>query len=226
MGSNPIPTTTGETRPLRRDAERNRQRILEAAAELFAARGLEITLDDIARHAGLGVGTVYRRFPNKEQLIDALFEQRINDVGTAVEEALAVEDPWDAVVQFFERSAEQQASDRGLKEVLLGTAHGRDRVVHARERIAPLVTKLIERAQAAGAVRPDLSPQDVPLIHMMLGAVVDASRDIDPELWRRYLALVLDGLRARPGEQQALPVPALGEAELDSAMRTWRPCRA
>ena len=114
--------------PLRKDAERNRQRILEAAREVFATRGLSATLDDIAHHAGVGVGTVYRRFPDKEQLIDALFEERIDEIATAATESVAIEDPWDGVVHFLQRALELQAGDRGLKQLLLSTTHGQARV--------------------------------------------------------------------------------------------------
>jgi AcrR family transcriptional regulator len=105
-------------RPLRKDAERNRLRILEAAGELFAERGLGVTLDDIARHAGVGVGTVYRRFADKELLIDALFEQRMELMCSIAAEALELQDPWDGFVYFFEQGSELQARDRGLKELL------------------------------------------------------------------------------------------------------------
>src|ERR1700761_4755874 len=97
--------TTSE-RPLRKDAERNRQRVLDAARELFAERGLGVSLDDIARHAGVGVGTVYRRFPDKEQLIDALFEERIGEMLSAAGESLEMPDPWLALVRFLERALE------------------------------------------------------------------------------------------------------------------------
>src|SRR3954471_24303008 len=95
-------------RPLRRDAERNRQRILAAAGELSTERGLRVTLDDIAHHAGVGVGTVYRRFPDKEVLIDALFEQRLERMRATAEQALADPDPWNGLVRFFERGCELQ----------------------------------------------------------------------------------------------------------------------
>src|SRR3954447_9838578 len=92
-------------RPLRRDAERNRQRILTAAGELFAQRGLSVTLDDIARHAGVGVGTVYRRFPDKEQLIDALFEQRMEASRKIRTRAMGYSSTWQALVFWIERAA-------------------------------------------------------------------------------------------------------------------------
>src|SRR5262249_42662504 len=95
-------------RPLRRDAERNRLRILDAARELCAERGLEVTLDDVAHRAGVGVGTVYRRFPDKEQLIDALFEERLVEFSAIGEEALAAEDPLEGLGSFLERMIELQ----------------------------------------------------------------------------------------------------------------------
>src|SRR3954451_11539884 len=111
-------------RPLRKDAERNRIRILAAAGELFAQRGLGATLDDVAHHAGVGVGTVYRRFPDKETLIDALFAQRIEALCAIAEEALAVPDAWDALAWYFENGSRLQARDRGLKELLACSTHG------------------------------------------------------------------------------------------------------
>src|SRR3954452_17176057 len=108
-------------RPLRRDAERNRQRILHAAAAAFAEGGLGVTMDEIARRAGVGVGTVYRRFPDKELLIEALFEQRLDELVELAKDALALEDAWEGLVRFFETFIAVQAADRGLKEVVLGT---------------------------------------------------------------------------------------------------------
>src|SRR5918998_4729568 len=112
-------TPTTPDRPLRRDAERNRQRILEAARDAFAEEGLRVTLDEIAHRAGVGVGTVYRRFPDKEQLIEALFEDRINDFATVAEECLRFDDPWTGLVRFLGRVTEAHAYDRGFKEIAL-----------------------------------------------------------------------------------------------------------
>src|SRR4051794_27320528 len=117
-------TTSPPDRPLRRDAERNRQRILAVAKEAFADDGLAVTLDEIARRAGVGVGTVYRRFPDKEQLIDALFEERMGALVQFAEDALTCEDAWDGLVAFLEAATQAHADDRGLKEVALSGAHG------------------------------------------------------------------------------------------------------
>lgn len=201
-------------RPLRRDAERNRQLILAAARELFTERGLGVGLDEIARHAGLGVGTVYRRFPDKDQLIDALFEARVDEIRAVAEAALVAEDPWQGFVDLLTGSISLQVEDRGLKELLVRSDAGLERVCVARERIAPLAEAVLERAHAAGILRAEVTAQDIPFLHMMIGAVVDAARDEGPELWRRYLAALLAGLRADAGDP--LPVPALGE----EAMRT------
>jgi AcrR family transcriptional regulator len=211
---------TSPARPLRRDAELNRQRILAAAGELFAERGLAVTLDDIARHAGVGVGTVYRRYPDKELLIDALFEDRLTALCAAAEAALAVDDPWEGLVLFFERGGELQARDRGLKELIADHAHGGECLIRARDRLRLLVTELFDRAKDAGVVRGDAEALDTPMIFMMLGPLMDRARHVDPDLWRRYLGIVLDGLR--PAATTPLPRPALAPEQLDSVMRKPR----
>src|SRR3712207_1290440 len=115
-------------RPLRVDAERNRRRILAAAAGLFAERGVDVSMDDIAAASGVGVGTVYRRFPDREALIEALFEDKLTRIAKLAGDALEIEDPWEAFLAFFRAVARLQAEDRGLKEVLLSADRGRERV--------------------------------------------------------------------------------------------------
>jgi len=217
--------TPGSSAPaprLRRDAERNRQRILGAAADAFAAGGLGVTMDEIARRAGVGVGTVYRRFPDKAILIDALFEQRVGELVELAEDALAHEDAWAGLARFFEGFLAVQAADRGLKEVLLSTAHGQERVRQARARIGPAVRALVERAQAQGALRPDVAGSDIALVHFMVGAIVDYTHEVEPEAWRRLLAIVLDGLRTRREAPSPLPTGPLDDEQLDRAMAAWR----
>jgi AcrR family transcriptional regulator len=210
-------------RPLRRDAARNRQRILAAAAELFTERGLHVTLDEVARRAGVGVGTVYRRFPDKEALTEALFEDRITALVTLAEQARAEPDPWAGLVSFLERAGALLTADLGLRQIVMFASYGRDRVGEARARLLPQVTALVRRAQAAGVVRADLRPTDVPVIEFMLAAVADYAGPGRPELWRRYLGLILDGLRpSRPGSTP-LPVAALSPAEVERAMRASGP---
>jgi AcrR family transcriptional regulator len=225
MSSSPDVAAAGSTeRPLRRDAERNRQRILQAAGEVFAERGLGVTMDDIAERAGVGVGTVYRRFPDKELLVEALFEDRIEELVSLAQQALAEDDPWEALVGFLERSQALQACNRGLKELLLSTRYGHERIACVRERMSPLAEALVERAQASGQLRPDVEATDIPLIHVMLGGIVDFTRDVDPDTWRRVLAIILDGLRARES-LTPLNAPALEPDQVDRAMRGWKPLR-
>ena len=208
---------------LRRDAELNRLRILAAAREVFRDRGVAATLNDVAHHAGLGVGTVYRRFSDKEELVDALFADMVNTVEAYTREALEHEDAWTGLVTALERVCEIQALDRGLREVMLGTGRGPQRQAQMGARVAPLVDQLVERAQRQGTLRPDLLPSDLPILQLMIAAVTDHTGQ--PELWRRYLALVIDGMRARP-EEAGDPLPAMPglqdrvqQALVDSSVR-------
>jgi AcrR family transcriptional regulator len=211
-------TPAASERPLRRDAELNRQRVLAAASELFAEQGLDVTLDEVARRAGVGVGTVYRRFPGKEQLIEALFEARIEEIAALATEALAAEDPWEGFAGFMRAATERHTADRGLQQVVFSSLHGQQRVAQAREQIAPLVGQIMARAQAAGVLRADLEPTDVPILQFMIGSAGFYACDVQPEIWRRMLTLVLDGLRAQPGAPSSLPVPALSIEEFERAM--------
>ncbi len=206
-------------RPLRRDAERNRQRILKAAWEVFNDRGLEVSLDDVARHAGVGVGTVYRRFRTKEELVEALFVSRIDSIAALAEAAAEAPDPWSGLVSFMEQMAAMLAGDVGLRHMLMFATYGRDRVSYARQRNAPLVGRLLERAQAAGQVRSDLAPTDIPFIIFALTEASQFARTVSPEIWRRYLNIILDGLRPEREGVTPLPVPALLPEEMESTMR-------
>lgn len=191
-------------RPLRKDAERNRRRILDAARELFAQRGLSATLNDVAHHAGVGVGTVYRRFPDKSQLIEALFEDRVAQLVGSLQEAIADPDPWHGMVGFLEHMGETQAHDRAMQQILSGTPDGLERIARIREQLLPLGEQLVRRAQDAGQLHEDIAPTDLPIIQLMLASVIDASRDVEPELWRRYLDLLIRGVAARPAAANPL----------------------
>jgi AcrR family transcriptional regulator len=218
-----VTTPTTSERPLRRDAERNRKRILEAAREAFAEEGLRVTLDEIAQRAGVGVGTVYRRFADKEQLIDALFEHRIEEFAALAQECLEAYDPWEGLARFLEQATEQHALDRGFKEVALSGVHGLDRVARARALMFPLVTRLVERAQADGSLRSDLAPTDVPMLQLMLGSLSECTRNADPQVWRRFLGILTDGLRASRDAPTELAREALSPVQTQRTMRCWRP---
>jgi AcrR family transcriptional regulator len=218
--------STAAERPLRRDAERNRGLLLAAARELFAERGLSVTLDDIAARAGLGVGTAYRRFGSRDELVEALFEERVEEIVALADAALEADDPWQGFVGLLERLVELQAGDRGLKEILLGSPAGRERVCAVRDRMRPRVVELIRRCQEAGELRADFCPSDTPLLQMMVGAIADVAPEDRPDLWRRFLGFLLDGLRAPGREGTALAAPPLGFERIGDAMCRWRPPRA
>src|SRR3954454_12282402 len=153
----PVPCYAGRmteapSRALRKDAALNRERLLAAARELFAEHGLNVTLNDIAHHAGVGVGTAYRRFANKEEVIDALFEEGLQQIATVANEALDEPDAWEALVMFLTRSLHMQFGDRGLNQIMNNPALGHARVSEARTRIAPLITALVDRAKKQGVV--------------------------------------------------------------------------
>ena len=214
--------TTPE-RPLRRDAERNRQLILDAARVAFAEEGLSVTLDEIAQRAGVGVGMVYRRFPDKEQLIDALFEHRIQEFAALAEDRLLADNAWDGLV-FLESATQQHACDRGFKEVALSGSHGKERVARARQLMFPLVPRLVARAQEEGSLRADVEPTDMPLLQLMLGSLSECTRNADPDVWRRFLGIITDGLRTSREQPNALACDALTPEQTQTTMRSWRPC--
>ncbi len=209
-------------RPLRKDAERNRQRILDAARELFAQEGVGVTLNDVAHHAGVGVGTVYRRFPEKTQLVEELFEQQVSELVRLMEEALDDPDPWRGLTGFLRRNLELQSRDRAFREIMAGTPEAAQRLQQIRDRMFPLGVQLVKRAKDAGALRPDFQPSDVPMMFLMLTAVLDASRDVKPDLWRRYLEIFIQGLRAEPAPPEPLATPALHGQQVPSVMGAFR----
>jgi len=177
-------------KPLRADARRNRERILVAARAVFADKGSEAQIDDVAKRAKVGVGTVYRHFPTKEALVDAVVREGFEEIAGYAREALEREEAWEGFEALIWRSAERNAEDRGFCEAIAMT----DRRDLAGEcGLDTLTQQLLDRAKTQGTVRQDASSQDVALMMCALGAVMrlDAS-----QAWRRYLTLMLDGLRA------------------------------
>ena len=206
-------------KPLRRDAERNRQLILQAGRELFAERGLAVSLDDVAARAGVGVGTVYRRFPHRDALVDELFETRIDELVANAERSLALDDPWESVVQLLTGYMEIQAGDRSFGPVVLTDAHGRGNLDVAKVRLKPLVDQIVVRAQQAGVLRDDVTSTDIPMVILMISTLQNAMRDVAPEGWRRQLTVVLDGLRPARDGTDVLPIGPLDPELVPQIMR-------
>ena len=199
-------------KPLRKDAERNRGRILDAARELFAQRGLGVTLNEIAHHAGVGVATVYRRFPDKDQLVEELFEERMDEIVALMEQALADPDPWHGLVSFLARTSAMQAADAALKELVTDPSAAPGRISRIRARMPPMSEQLFEGARATGRLRDDIAAHDIPMLHLMIASVIDASRDVAPDLWQRYMAILIRGLATQPLQEPPLPVgPPAGD---------------
>ena len=217
-------TTDWSARPLRRDAARNHALLLDAGRAVFAARGLEATLDDVARHAGVGVGTAYRHFANKQELAAAIFSDDFDRLVESAKAALLIDDPWDAIVTFVEDTVAKHAMDRGLYEAMTATggtaakaAHLDGKAESMREALSPPVSELLDRGKRAGVVRGDASYTDVAAMLLMLGPTYAMSDAVGRALWRRYLHLLLDGLRAVDAPD--LPVAPLDADELDVALR-------
>jgi AcrR family transcriptional regulator len=215
--------TSDTQRPLRADAERNRARILEAAAEVFAERGLEVSLDEIAARAGVGVGTVYRRFANREELIDALFQSRVEELTGILAEATENPDPWEGLIHFLDRGSEFQGRNRAIKELLFSAPGGRDWVDRARAELRPAVGKLVAAAKAQGKLRDDFDVIDVPLIEFTLATTIELTAESDGEAWRRILGYIVDGMRVQRRRPTPLAAEPLAFEDFDRALtRTSR----
>ena len=184
----------GGTRRLRADAARNRQRLIDAAAEVFAARGLDATLDDIARHAGVNVATAYRHFANKHELAHEFLAQCVDKAVAIAEEAAAERDPWIGLTRFLERSLDMIASNRALVDVL-SRAYGAEHFTDMLRRSSVPLGQLLARGQAAGVVRLDVAVTDFPPILEMLSSVCGHGQTDLPDLPHRYIGLILAGLR-------------------------------
>jgi AcrR family transcriptional regulator len=189
-------TTVTAERPLRADARRNREKIVNAARAIVAERGETAQIDDVARKAGVGVGTVYRHFPNKEALMGELVRMCVVEC-TALTRSLADhEDPWEGFAQMIRGACENSAADAASRRTW--QAAGDDAFAYAADVKAELneaAGLLIDRAHAAGALRADFTLEDMPGLMCGLGAAIDAMPE--PERWRRLVEFALDGLKAR-----------------------------
>ncbi|MGE2737467.1 TetR/AcrR family transcriptional regulator [Mycolicibacterium vaccae] len=215
----PGPTADSDGKTLRRDAARNRQRVLDAAAEAFAEVGLDVGYEEIARRAGVGVGTVYRRFPERAELVIALFESRVDVLVDVADAALEKPDGLGGLRWFLERAVEMQVEDRGLQELVAGSSFRDERLARVRRRIEPAVASLLDRAKREGSVRADVEPLDIGALMMVVSTMHTPSQ---PQLWRRYLELVFDALTPSPDGSRPLPLRAPTEHELEELAISMR----
>lgn len=201
-------------RRLRADAARNRQRLIDAAAEVFAARGLDATLDEIARHAGVNVATAYRHFASKHELAREFRRQCVDRAVAITEEAAAQPDPWAGVVLFLQRTLDEIAANRVMVDVLTRAYDG-EQLAELLQRTSPPLERLLDRARRAGVVRADITATDFGPILTMLSSVSHPGGRGLPDLPHRYIALILAGLR--PGGAPLPGKPPTHERLMQSA---------
>jgi AcrR family transcriptional regulator len=190
-------TTTPETsvRQLRADARRNRERILAAAAEVFGEQGADAQMDDVARRAGVGVGTVYRHFPNKDVLMGELVTAKFKSFAENAQEALAEDDAWAGFCGLLYKTAEHMAENVALQDALRTTSAAFEYAEPARLELEAVTGKLIRQAQRQGALRKDFRAEELGML--MSGLCASMSGPFPGERnWRRHLEILLDGLRA------------------------------
>jgi AcrR family transcriptional regulator len=182
-------------KPLRADARRNRERVLAAARAVFAEQGIDAQMDDVARRAEVGVGTVYRHFPTKEALLNALSDELFAVVAGYTRSLLALDDPWEAFTRAMWFGAEKTAGDRAFSEIM-AVNHGMPpRTCPGKQDLFVTVAELMDRCKAAGRMRPDAMVDDIGLMMCGVGSASQMEHPV-PDAWRRHLAIMLDGLRA------------------------------
>jgi AcrR family transcriptional regulator len=190
-----IPTTSTEPRPQRADARRNRAKIVEAAQGCFAETGLETQMDDIARRAGVGVGTLYRHFPTKDALVQAIVHDHMASMAALGTELLAHEgDPWEIFAGFLRTCSERSLSDRALAQVLSTQPAETFQNAAQTTGLRDVGGELLRRAQADRTARADATIDDIPIVMCGLGGVLESH---GTDAGRRYMTIMLDGLRAR-----------------------------
>lgn len=184
-------------RPVRADARRNRERILEAARVAFQEAGVHAQMDDVARRAGVGVGTLYRHFPTKEALVGELVGDKFRLLLEEARAALEVEDPWEAFAGALRRNAEHMAADAVVQDALMRSEIDWTYAEGPRAELQSTFAVVVERAKAAGVIRSDFTIQDVPMLMCGLCSTMAGAGPNGGYDWRRHLELMLDGVRAR-----------------------------
>lgn len=184
---------------MRADAKENQRRIVEVARARFAAVGLSVSVNDIAAHAGVGIGTLYRRFPCKQDLVDAVFTSAVDAMVDAVQRAALSASGWDGLVAYLSATTEQLLLDRALRELVFGPGLSGSQFEDVRERLRPALKLLVDRAQTEGLMRLDVSAEDIPPLLYMLAELGTHLEQIPGMSVDRYMRILIDGLRARTG---------------------------
>lgn len=212
-------------RPLRADAALNRARIMDAARRVFAVRGLDVSMEEIAAAAGLGVTTVSRRFRDRDALVDALFEAELAANVAAARTALTAPDAGDGLAGFLRSLLRRAATDRGIAQVILSARYGRGGVAAQRVELTNLIHDVVERARDHGRLCPGVTAGDIPVLMLMVGSVADFAGAAHPGLWERYAEVLVDSV-VPADHGRAWAGAALTRAEVAAAMGRWRPAVA
>jgi len=204
------PGLAAGARGLRADATRNRVAILTAARQVFAEQGLRAPLEEIARRAGVGIATLYRRFPTRERLVAAALIEKLTQFELAASQAVAEPDPWDGFAGLVRRICELQANDRGLSDLLSMTLPASEEVEQLRAEAHAHVAELVARAKAAGRLRPDFVAEDLLLMLIANAAVTHVTGPDAPDAWQRFVGLMLDAFQ-HTGAAGLPPAPTKGQ---------------
>lgn len=202
--------------PRRRDAVESHGRLIAAAQSEFALRGVDASLERIAREAGVAIGTLYRHFPARLDLLLAAFEPRLQEFLAGADEAMKIDDPWDAFVCYLENLFQVQAGDRGFNDFLSRRFPGSPETERIHDLMCRQIEDVLRRAQDAGRARPDIALADIVNLIWFNGRVMDAASETAPHAWRRQLHLMLDAYRAE--RAHPIPEPPMTEKQLYDAM--------
>jgi AcrR family transcriptional regulator len=203
-------------RPLRRDARESHDKLIAAAQAEFAARGVEASLEKIARDAGVAIGTLYRHFPARLDLLMAALRPRLQEFVDGADTAMATDDPWDAFVAYLENLFAVQAGDRGFNDFLSRRFPGNAETEHIHDVMCQQIDDVLARAQEAGKARRDITRADIVNLIWSNGRIIDATSAKAPTAWRRQLHLMLDAYRAERAHE--IPEPPMTDEQLYDAM--------
>jgi AcrR family transcriptional regulator len=202
--------------PLRRDALERRDKLIAAAQREFAAHGVDASLEKIARDAGVAIGTLYRHFPTRLDLLMAAFQPRLQEFLDGATKALEMDDPWDGFVCYMENLFRVQAGDRGFNDFLSRRFTDNAETERIHDQMCLQIADVLTRAQEAGEARPDITQADIVNLIWSNGRIIDATSATAPNAWRRYLYLMLDAYRAE--RAHPIPEPPMTDEQLYDAM--------
>jgi AcrR family transcriptional regulator len=202
--------------PQRRDARERHDRLIAAARREFAARGVNASLERIARDADVAIGTLYRHFPTRMDLMLAALEGRLREFLDGAKKALEIDDPWEGFVSYLENLFRVQAGDRGFNDFLSRRFPGSADTERIHDQMCRQIEDVLTRAQEAGAARPDITLADIVNLIWSNGRMIDATSTTAPNAWRRHLYLMLDAYRA--DRAHPIPEPPMTEKQLYDAM--------